>query len=1008
MVDKRIQRINKLVTELNPGQIGMEPTVDSDLNFKMSGGKNYDGTAYKDIIKDNPARLAWINFLEDDYSVLSGTVWRNTTDSCLSYKINNDVTIKLGLSKSIYVYNDTGTQINKGTVVRVLSAANNTPLITVADKDQLIPATSIIALTLQDIADSDYGFVTTDTLAYNLNTTSYTIADDLWLSDDGGLITTQPNAPAKAVFIGNPIRIHATAGTVLTRPIVIPGITELSDVDKSSSPSNNQAPVWNATNSRFEFIDVTTGGVQSLSSNDNDEQLMGDLRITEGANILIDKLDDDTGFQISSNIAALVYFADSITVDVGTVNGGDVDSTKIPHDNDELDVQELVNTPGFSIILDYINVANFDLVGVYLKYNGEGASHICHIQLYNYVTTTWDNITDFALASTWQLFSIVVQNAANYINGSDQSRVRIYHDSEGLSTHSILVDYCVLRQSSVGSATGVISVNGKSGVLTLTAGDSSISVTSGGTYDIDIKVVDVDESLITGLVPDQLVFGNSDGTVGQAAGLEYNVVAGLICPYLTVVDPAVPSIIGYFNGYGNDVRTAAYAIGVGNNARLIFRDDILDDTVTWTGRFADTNTEVDDFLTSFGDVSILQAFNTVSTLSATWTENLIVLGDASGGLEQSTNLSFTDTQLVVNGGYVGHDTQGTGIFTGGVLGTAAGFSDQYVDSSEWSTLGSESKIKLFSSSAQWTEAYQFLSDSVGSIWDLISTAATLGGTGGTLDDAYRYGGDGTTITADIGSVAINGPTAATSTMFAINRINTSTLSELVSWTNNGADSCVSLGLHGTLGTTDSTSTGHIIQADGATMYKALFDGVGTSYLHFNTIISNEIYHIPQIQLYADDLSSLYSGIQITINGIFIDGDTVCNGYLNMDSNSISSVLNIQFGSTPTDIISSSGTCTVNLKTGKQIQSIDMTEAISSVILTNPGFGIGTYYLRVYTDTTRGIGNFSATTPSTSVTWIGNYDLNAGAYYIPSGTSILIMIQYLGIDIGYLCQLVAEV
>ena len=56
--NKKILRINALVSALNDGQIAVEPTADPDLGFKMFGGMDYDSVATKFLAKDKNARVA--------------------------------------------------------------------------------------------------------------------------------------------------------------------------------------------------------------------------------------------------------------------------------------------------------------------------------------------------------------------------------------------------------------------------------------------------------------------------------------------------------------------------------------------------------------------------------------------------------------------------------------------------------------------------------------------------------------------------------------------------------------------------------------------------------------------------------------------------------------------------------------------------------------------------------------------------------------------------------------
>lgn len=57
---KEIYRINELITSINAGQIAIEPTDDIDIGIKMGGYKDYGGTSYKWLVKDELAVVSGI------------------------------------------------------------------------------------------------------------------------------------------------------------------------------------------------------------------------------------------------------------------------------------------------------------------------------------------------------------------------------------------------------------------------------------------------------------------------------------------------------------------------------------------------------------------------------------------------------------------------------------------------------------------------------------------------------------------------------------------------------------------------------------------------------------------------------------------------------------------------------------------------------------------------------------------------------------------------------------
>jgi len=193
------------------------------------------------------------------------------------------------------------------------------------------------------------------------------------------------------------------------------------------------------------------GGVLSLASTDGGTQRTGDLLLLAGQNVFIDDTDDGDGFVFSAIVEEVIYSADSVTLTTGTLIDGDVDSTHEPDDDDAYEVQEVSGVPGFDILFDFVAVDDFDKVTVRLKYDGAG-SHVSDVQLYNYNTTTWDDIGSFTLSVSWQTIEMPIISALNYIDGGD-SRVRLYHSQNGIASHDIHIDYLALvRNTGGGSA----------------------------------------------------------------------------------------------------------------------------------------------------------------------------------------------------------------------------------------------------------------------------------------------------------------------------------------------------------------------------------------------------------------------------------------------------------------------------------------------------------------------------------------------------------------------------
>ena len=109
-----------------------------------------------------------------------------------------------------------------------------------------------------------------------------------------------------------------------------------------------------------------------------------------------------------------------------------------------IQVEEAAGTPGFDIRFEHVDVIDFNNVFLYLKYNG-GSGHNVDIQLFNNDTLGWDTIGFFSDQASFTIIDIPIALSADYINGSDEVTMRLYHSDAGNTLHDIQIDYAALR-----------------------------------------------------------------------------------------------------------------------------------------------------------------------------------------------------------------------------------------------------------------------------------------------------------------------------------------------------------------------------------------------------------------------------------------------------------------------------------------------------------------------------------------------------------------------------------
>jgi hypothetical protein len=114
------------------------------------------------------------------------------------------------------VRNETGAQLDKGTVVYVSGAASNKALVSKAQANSEATSSKTFGILAEDIPHNQNGKCITSGLIENLNTNSYTAGTALWLSATtaGGVTNSVPTEPNHAVFLGWVTYQHTNQGCI--------------------------------------------------------------------------------------------------------------------------------------------------------------------------------------------------------------------------------------------------------------------------------------------------------------------------------------------------------------------------------------------------------------------------------------------------------------------------------------------------------------------------------------------------------------------------------------------------------------------------------------------------------------------------------------------------------------------------------------------------------------------------------------------------------------------------
>jgi len=190
--------------------------------------------------------------------------------------------IEVGHQNVIRVRNETGTTISRGRVVYLSGSSGNRPLIYTSSFEIDPTSAGTVGLVAADISTSNNGYVISNGLIRDINTTAYTAGAVLYLSSSGQLSTTAPVAPLHGVRLGK----------VITS--AVSGIIHV-DVDNGYEIGELHDVIDNSTNTTYGALLVKSGSVWK-----NGYQLTGSYGLTgslavQGSGLLLD-IDGDIQF----------------------------------------------------------------------------------------------------------------------------------------------------------------------------------------------------------------------------------------------------------------------------------------------------------------------------------------------------------------------------------------------------------------------------------------------------------------------------------------------------------------------------------------------------------------------------------------------------------------------------------------------------------------------------------------------------------------------------------------
>ena len=133
--------------------------------------------------------------------------------------------------------------------------------------------------------------------------------------------------------------------------------------------------------------------------------------------------------------------ADSLELMAGT-SADTVADLQVLNDGNTYEIAESGGTPGFDLHLTFKNVIRFSALANKTRY--DPGTHFIQVQLWNYVTGTWDNFTSIESSQGFNYRFIDIEDDTPYINNIGETMAAFDHVPGGTASHRMFIDYVAL------------------------------------------------------------------------------------------------------------------------------------------------------------------------------------------------------------------------------------------------------------------------------------------------------------------------------------------------------------------------------------------------------------------------------------------------------------------------------------------------------------------------------------------------------------------------------------
>lgn len=246
LTPQTIQEALNTLSVLLTAQVGT-----SNGKISLADLLNYANGMSKDSLSFN---------LSAGVAPIEGQLAWNADDKTLNLGLSGGSVLQIGEEELLYAVNQTGATITNGQVVVVSGSQGNRVVVSLAQAKASDIPYQLVAVSTQAVPNNGTGYFTRSGLVRELDTSSFSDGDILYLSSVAGAMTNTPPAkPLGQIPLGVVTRSHATVGTILVAPVVLPRLIHLPDVHVVD-PSAGQALVWDASKGLWVNGTISGGG----------------------------------------------------------------------------------------------------------------------------------------------------------------------------------------------------------------------------------------------------------------------------------------------------------------------------------------------------------------------------------------------------------------------------------------------------------------------------------------------------------------------------------------------------------------------------------------------------------------------------------------------------------------------------------------------------------------------------------------------------------------------------